>query len=33
VDDCARARRLAACRVDLLATNLPRDMLVCLGYR
>ena len=33
VDDCANAQRLAVCGVDLLATNVPREMLECLGWK
>jgi glycerophosphoryl diester phosphodiesterase len=32
VDDCAEAQRLARCGVDMLATNVPQDVLACLGW-
>jgi glycerophosphoryl diester phosphodiesterase len=32
VDDCPRARRLARAGVDLIATDLPDEILACLGW-
>jgi glycerophosphoryl diester phosphodiesterase len=33
VDDCNRTRYLSRCGVDMIATNMPREILACLGYR